>query len=80
MRGNLPALGRMMAVLTDDLNYPGATMAEREAAIIMAALHAAIILGKTDELADIVGPWATKNTQAAVRELLRRRAADTNIS
>lgn len=77
MRGNLPALGHMMAVLTEDLNYAGATIAEREAALIMSALHAAIILGKTGELAELASVWLESNRQAAISELLRRRAAGT---
>lgn len=72
MRGNLPALGRMLAVLCDDLAYPGASMAEGEAALIMSALHTAIVLGETTVLAALVEDWYDDNSQAAVRKLLER--------
>lgn len=73
MRGNLPALGRMLAVLCDDLNYAGATQAEQDAALVMSALHAAIVLDKTGELAELVAPWWADNVRAAAGKLLERR-------
>lgn len=73
MRGNLPALGKLLAVLCDDLTYAGATQAEQDAALVMSALHAAIVLGATDRLADLVEPWFHDNASAAAGKLLERR-------
>lgn len=83
MRGNLPALSRLMAVLCDDLAYSGASVPEREAAIVMGALHTAIVLERTGELAALVEGWAAchpygtgcekENAQAAVMKLVERQ-------
>lgn len=67
------AKARMLAVLCDDLAYADASQAEREAALIMGALHAAIVLGETTVLAELVEDWYDENSQAAVRKLMERR-------
>lgn len=74
MRGNLSGLGKILAALSQDLTYPGASEAETAAAIIMGALHIAIVLERTSELAAIVAPWSDEHSAAAVRKLLERAA------
>lgn len=78
MRGNSALLARMLAIFCDDLAYAGASQAEREAALVMGALHAAIVLERTAELAALVEGWAAcpvenDNAPAAVMRLLERR-------
>lgn len=63
----------MLAILCDDLAYPGASDAEREAAVVMGALHAAIVLGKTGEVVALLDAWADEHEPLAVLKLLERR-------
>lgn len=73
MRGNLTVLSRILSVFCDDMNYPGASQAEREAVVIMGALHAAIVLDKTGELVALLDAWADEHEPLAVRKLMERR-------
>lgn len=78
MRGNLSGLGKILAALSQDLTYPSASEAESEAALIVGALHTAIVLGETTVLAALVEDWYDDNSRAAVLKLLERRRVGTD--
>lgn len=73
MRGNLSVLSKLLAVLCDDLDPTVASQGEREAAVVMGALHAAIVLQETAALAALVEGWYDEHSAAAVMKLLERR-------
>lgn len=55
MSGNLNVLRRMLAIYGDGLM--GGSEEEKQAGTVLRALHTAIALGATGELAALVRPW-----------------------
>jgi hypothetical protein len=68
--GRLNFLARVLSVYADDLTNQHSTPAERDAATVLDALYAAIMLDETAELARLVKPWADARAVGAVQGMV----------
>jgi hypothetical protein len=73
MTGRLDATGRVLASLANDLSDANATPQEREIAAILTAASAAILLGATGSLAEVVAPWWEEQAVEAVKVIAAQR-------
>lgn len=65
--GRLKVLGRILAAHGDDLM--DGTQAEREVSVLLNAVHTAISLEATAELAQLVKPWMSRKLMDDLRAM-----------
>lgn len=66
MTGRLRSIAKIIDVFRSDLTIMGSEEEERNAAIVLNALHTAILLDLTGDLAELVRPWM----EARAREVI----------
>lgn len=66
LRGRLSILTRVIAAYSDDLTTGPRTPAEQSVASVLDALHTAILLQQTADLARLVKPWLDARLVGAV--------------
>lgn len=76
MTGRLRSIAKIIDVFRSDLTGMGSAPDEREAAIILDALHTAILLDRTGDLAALVKPWMEARPEGSRREVIVTAVAE----
>lgn len=73
MTGRLRSLGYIMQTFSNDLSSANATADEQGAAIVLSALHAAIVLDQLPALVALVEDWYDANEAAALAKMAEEK-------